>query len=153
MYSVFNENSIKSNTVIKWISKSNFNFDIHEVFKICFEVTDNTSVQWVQFRILHRFLLVIYFLKKNNINTHDCCAYCKTESDTFEHVFLFLYAPIMEYSQPAHLQNYWYQQCHVRQPAFIKQNNSCSTNQFIFQCLMQKKYHCLQLSFCFHMNI
>lgn len=64
LYSVFNENSIKSNTVIKWISKSNFNFDIHEVFKICFEVTDNTSVQWVQFRILHRFLLVIYFLKK-----------------------------------------------------------------------------------------
>ena len=48
LYSVFDANSIKSNTVIKWISKSSCNFDIHEVFKICFEVTDNTSVQWVQ---------------------------------------------------------------------------------------------------------
>ena len=47
LYSVSNANSIKSNTVIKWISKSSCDFDIHEVFKICFEVTDNTSVEWV----------------------------------------------------------------------------------------------------------
>ena len=47
LYSVFDANSMKSNTVIKWISKSSCNFDIHEVFKIFFEVTDNTSVEWV----------------------------------------------------------------------------------------------------------
>ena len=33
------------------ISKFNCNFDIHEVFKICFKVTIDTSVQWLQLTI------------------------------------------------------------------------------------------------------
>ena len=89
MYSVLNTNSIKPTTVLKWISKLNCNFDIQEVFKICFKVTDDTSVQWLQFRILHRFLPVSYYLKKINIKADDCCAFCKKESETIEHVFLF----------------------------------------------------------------
>ena len=64
VHSVLNTNSIKPITVFKRISKLNCNFDIHEVFKICFKITDDTFVQWVQFRILHRFLPVSYYLKK-----------------------------------------------------------------------------------------
>ena len=66
LYSVLNTNSIKpiAITVLKWISKLNCNFDKTEVFKICLKVTDDTSVQWLQFRILHRFLSVSYYLKK-----------------------------------------------------------------------------------------
>ena len=58
LYSVLNTNSINPTTVLKWISKLNCNFDIHEVFKICFKVTDDTSVQLLQFKKLHRFLQV-----------------------------------------------------------------------------------------------
>ena len=58
LYSVLNTNSINPTTVLKWISKLNCNFDIKEVFKICFKVTDDTSVQLLQFKKLHRFLPV-----------------------------------------------------------------------------------------------
>ena len=89
--SVLNTNSIKPTTVLKWISKLNCNFDIHEVFKICFKVTDDTSVQWLHFRILP----VSYYLKK--IKAYDCCAFCKKESETIEHVFLYIIAKIFSY--------------------------------------------------------
>ena len=65
LYSVLNTNSIKPSTVLKWISKLNCNFYIQEIFKICFKVTDDASVQWLQFRILHRFLPVSYYLTIN----------------------------------------------------------------------------------------
>ena len=64
LYSVLNTNSIKPTTILKWISKLNCNFDIQEVFKICFKVIYNTSVQWLQFRIFYRFLPISYYLKK-----------------------------------------------------------------------------------------
>ena len=45
LYSVLNTHSNKPTTVLKWISKLNCNFDIQVISKICFKVTDDTSVQ------------------------------------------------------------------------------------------------------------
>ena len=39
---------------------------LHDVFKICFKVTTDSNVQWLQYRILHRLLLVKSYLKKNS---------------------------------------------------------------------------------------
>ena len=90
LYSVLNINSIKLTTLnCTKSSKLNCNFDIQEVFRICLMVADDTSVQWLQLRILHRFLPVSYYLKKINIKADDCCGFCKKESETIEHVFLF----------------------------------------------------------------
>ena len=49
---------IKPTTVVTWFSKLNCKFVIQEVLKRCFKATDDTSVQWLQFMILHIFLPV-----------------------------------------------------------------------------------------------
>ena len=45
------------------------NISIKDVFKVCLKTTTYSSVQWVQFRILHRILPVGYYLRKINIKS------------------------------------------------------------------------------------
>ena len=50
---------------------------IHDVFKICFKVTTDSNVQWLQYRILYRLLPVKSYLKKIKIVDNDTCSFCK----------------------------------------------------------------------------
>lgn len=39
--------------------------EFKDVFKICFKISKNTSIQWLQYRILYRIVPVKYYLKKS----------------------------------------------------------------------------------------
>lgn len=57
-------------------------------FKICFKTTTNSSVYWLQFRSLHRFIPVKKYLKKINTKISDWCVYCMENFETLIHVFI-----------------------------------------------------------------
>ena len=60
---------------------------MQNVFKICFKTTSDSSVQWLQYRILHRILPVGYYLKKINVMTNDSCRFCTSNTETIAHIF------------------------------------------------------------------
>ena len=39
--------------------------ELKDIFKVCFKVSASSSIQWLQYRILHRIVPVKYYLKKN----------------------------------------------------------------------------------------
>lgn len=92
IYNVLNENVVVPIAVTKWKTDlTNYNVEdltIYDIFKICFKTTKDSSVQWLQFRILHKNLPVGYYLKKINIKTTDRCEFCKNNVETIIHVFI-----------------------------------------------------------------
>lgn len=92
IYNVLNENVVVPFAVTKWktdlIDYNVEDLTVYDIFKICFKTTKDSSVQWLQFRILHKNLPVGYYLKKNNIKTTDRCAFCKNNVETIIHVFI-----------------------------------------------------------------
>lgn len=54
-------------------------------------ITNDTSVQWLQYRVLHRILPVNYYLKQIKIIANDYCTFCKEEIETIQHVFFLFY--------------------------------------------------------------
>lgn len=51
---------------------------VYDIFKICFKTTKDSSVQWLQFRILHKILPVGYFLKKSILKIPTHVGFIKT---------------------------------------------------------------------------
>ena len=77
--------------ILKWKSEIPYISEnrLKNSFKTCFKTTDDSSIQWLQYRILHRILATNSYLKKINITSSDLCSLCNTEIETISHVFLF----------------------------------------------------------------
>jgi hypothetical protein len=50
--------------------------------KVSFKTTSDSSMQWLQYCLLHRFVPVGNYLKKIYIKTWDTCKFCKEETET-----------------------------------------------------------------------
>lgn len=91
IYNDLNEKDDVPTAINKWRTElTPYGVDdisVNDVFKICFKTTHDSSVQWLQFRILHRILPVGYYLKKINIKSLDSCGFCKKNVETIVHVF------------------------------------------------------------------
>ena len=61
---------------------------VHDVLNVCFRNTNDCSFNWIQYRVLHRSLLVKYFLKKINTPSSDSCILCHEVFKTVQHVFV-----------------------------------------------------------------
>ena len=64
---LMNDKEVVPTSIEKWnIELTQYGVDIskEDVFKVCFKTTTDSSVQWLQFRILHRIFPVGYYLKK-----------------------------------------------------------------------------------------
>lgn len=92
IYNCINKNNIVPTSIYKWNEELSphglENICIQDVFKICFKITMDSSLQWLQYRILHRILPVCYYLKKIKIKTDDCCRFCGNEIETILHMFV-----------------------------------------------------------------
>jgi hypothetical protein len=62
------------------------NVSMKDVFKICFKTSKDSSVQWLQNRILHIILPTGYYLEKN-AKTDDLCRFCTNNVETITHIF------------------------------------------------------------------
>ena len=58
-----------------------------DVFKLCFKLTTDSTIQWFQYRILHRILPFKNYLKKMKITDNDSCTFCGNDTETIEHIF------------------------------------------------------------------
>ena len=121
-------------------------------FKICFKTTTDTTVQWLQYRILHIILPVQYYLKKLKAITDACCTFRKEESETIYHVFLNckeilplwskLSIHILRYSGKRivfHVYNILFGETSLGKDNKIVNFIILCTKQYIYLCLKQKR--------------
>ena len=92
LYQLINSKDIVPKAIQKWNTELSLHLDINDsvkdFFKICFKTTTDTSIQWLQYRILHRILPTNYYLKKINVISYDVCTFCKENVETIQHVFM-----------------------------------------------------------------
>lgn len=53
---------------------------VYRMFLKCFRTTNDSTVNWLQYRIFHRILTATYYLKKIKITTSECCTFCNDMS-------------------------------------------------------------------------
>lgn len=92
LYNLINSKDVIPNAIQKWNNELfmhlEINVSVKEFFKVCFKTSADTSVQWLQYRILFRVLPTKCYLKKLNLSTDDCCSFCKDDVESIPHVFM-----------------------------------------------------------------
>lgn len=92
LYQLINSKDIVPKAIQKWKTELSLHLDINDsvkdYFKVCFKTTTDTSIQLLQYRILHRILPTNYYLKKINVISYDVCTFCKENVETIQHVFM-----------------------------------------------------------------
>ena len=87
MYSVLIKNEIIPNGKKKWGEILHMDeLQWRDFFKMPFIVTNNTKLQWLQYRINHRILATNSFLFKIKVVENPYCTFCQEELKTFEHL-------------------------------------------------------------------
>ena len=91
VYDTVNKNeNIKPTSFLKWEENLHFLQDIpscYEAFKVCFSTTNDSAIQWFQYRLLHRFLPVNKYLKIVGIKSSDSCCFCNNQENII-HAFV-----------------------------------------------------------------
>ncbi|XP_063415179.1 uncharacterized protein LOC134697074 [Mytilus trossulus] len=73
---------------LKWTEIFGFDQNHWEkIYKLPFVVTNNTKLQWLQYRFNHRILATNKFLHKIKIYDNPNCTFCNREIETLEHLF------------------------------------------------------------------
>ena len=91
IYNILNKKqNLKPTSFLKWEQEVAFLNEIpiyNEAFKTCFFVTNDTAIQWFQFRLLHRILPVNRYLRNIGIKVSDACWFCDEKEDII-HTFV-----------------------------------------------------------------
>ena len=90
IYNLLSNSTESPTCFVKWKNELPFVPDkkIKDAFITCFKITLDSSIQWLQFRILHRILATNSYLKKIKIKNCDLCTLCNSEPETIIHIFL-----------------------------------------------------------------
>ena len=84
IYKNINTNNITPTSIVKWNSflllKGDAEITSQDVFKLCFKLTTDSTIQWFQRRILHRILPVRNYFKK--IKVIDSFTFCGNDTKT-----------------------------------------------------------------------
>lgn len=88
LYQLINSKDIVPKAIQKWKTELSLHLDINDsvkdYFKVCFKTTTDTSIQLLQYRILHRILPTNYYLKKIKVISYDVCAFRKEDVETIQ---------------------------------------------------------------------
>ena len=89
IYDILVNKDIQPTSVAKWETNVIFDRapDWSRYFMLPFRTTKDTSLIWFQLKILHRILPTNYLLTKMNIKNNDKCTFCKTETESLNHLF------------------------------------------------------------------
>ena len=74
---------------VKWTStfETIESKDWNHIFGMPFSITRDSSLQWFQYRIIHRIIGTNYFLYKIKYKTSAECSFCHDMPETIEHIF------------------------------------------------------------------
>ena len=73
----------------KWNNELNLNanFNWNIIYRIPFNVTKDSNLQWFQYKVNHRILGTNYLLHKMGIKNVSTCSFCKNQVETIKHLF------------------------------------------------------------------
>ena len=88
MYRILNYKKPTITPQEKWLIILNKNFiPWRKIYRLPYNITKNTRLQWLQYRIAHRILGTNEFLFKIKIKQSNKCEFCKDTPETIEHIF------------------------------------------------------------------
>ena len=64
------------------------NWQTDDIHALVFKCTNDITIRWFQYRIVHRILATNKFLYKIKIATSPLCTFCKMEEETLLHLFV-----------------------------------------------------------------
>jgi hypothetical protein len=89
MYNIVKTNDTLPTCMSKWMSI----FEIiqlkdwNHIFGMPFSITKDSTLQWFQFRIIHRIIGTNYLLYQINYKSSAECSFCHSVTETIEHIF------------------------------------------------------------------
>lgn len=88
MYRIFIKNETEPTGKKKWNKTFNFTDERWQnIFNNCFQITHNSKLLWLQYRINHYILPTNTLLFKIGIVQNNQCCFCKGDMETLEHLF------------------------------------------------------------------
>ena len=89
IYSHFVSNDAQPTCCKRWTDRLTLSrsYNWNKVFQRPFKMSKDTSLIWLQTRIIHRLLATNSLLFKMKLIESDKCSFCKVESETLEHLF------------------------------------------------------------------
>ena len=88
VYCILNSEVHSPTVISKWNTVfENDPLDWKSIFTVCFKTTKESSLQWFQYRLIHRIIPVGSYLKKITIKPTDTCTLCKETVETIVHLF------------------------------------------------------------------
>ena len=73
----------------KWDTELGIQMNWRDIYKICFYTTRNTSIQWFQYRIIHKIIPTKKYLKMINVERDDICTLCGKYTEDIQHLFFY----------------------------------------------------------------
>jgi hypothetical protein len=89
MYATLKKNEYEPVCLTKW-SNTFANLtceDQKHLYNMPFAITQDSTLQWLQYRIVHRILGTNSFLHKIKYIDSPACTFCQNECETIEHIF------------------------------------------------------------------
>ena len=87
-YDHLNNNLVHPTSKAKWETQYNISSNQWKLFySQPFNLTKDSSLQWLQIRILHRIIPVNKYLFTLKLKNSQECTFCKSESETIQHLF------------------------------------------------------------------
>ena len=90
IYKSFTNKTVIPTAMHRWNSTQihDFKFDEWEqIFELTYKTTNDTLLQWLQYRTLHRILPTKHYLKKIKKIDSDICDFCGEETEDIPHLF------------------------------------------------------------------
>jgi len=88
-YYILNNNKTIPSHQGKWISVLNTDLNWKGIYKNCFKTSDDTKLQWFQYRIINRILPIKDYLKKIDVSQDDLCSFCGIHIEDMQHLFFY----------------------------------------------------------------
>ena len=88
LYKVLSKNDEIPTGRKKWTNHYDFDDSVWgNIFYLPFKITNDSKLQWFQYRILHNILTTNSLMFKANIVSSPLCTFCNSESETITHIF------------------------------------------------------------------
>ena len=86
-YNILNHTDTIATGKIKWNEQFNFTKnDWYNIYKLPFNITKNTKLQWLQYRVSHHILTTNSKLFKSGLVISPMCTFCNSDRETIVHL-------------------------------------------------------------------
>ena len=92
IYKAMNKSSFQPKMMTKWCQELGEEIDLldwKKIFRACFRFSCDTSLTWLQYRILYRIIGVRKYLKVIGKDDSSVCRLCSKNEESIDHLFVY----------------------------------------------------------------